>query len=239
LPSTENPVVVISGAAKGIGRACAEAFLATGWQVAALDYDAESLSTFAAGKSNVSPIVTDVADPASVQAAASQLTQPARALVNAAGIFPLSSLATADVATYRCIFDINVLGTVLLSQAIARTMPAGGAIVHFASINAFMAKPDQLLYNASKAAVVSLTRGMAADLAERRIRVNAVAPGPVDTEGLRAIPGRLEKISAQIPLGRTASSSEIAALVLWLVEGEGAQLMTGETVVSSGGMLMR
>ena len=103
----------------------------------------------------------------------------------------------------------------------------------------FMAKPDQFLYNASKAAVVSLTRGMAADLAERRVRVNAVAPGPVDTEGLRAIPGRLEKISAQIPLGRTASPSEMAALVLWLVEGEGAQLMTGETVVSSGGVLMR
>ena len=239
MPTTEKPLVVISGVAKGIGRACAEAFLVTGWHVAALDYDAESLSTFAAGKSNVSPIVTDVADPASVEAATRQLTQPARALVNAAGIFPLSSLATADVATYRRIFDINVLGTVLLSQAIARTMPAGGAIVHFASINAFMAKPDQLLYNASKAAVVSLTRGMAADLAERRIRVNAVAPGPVDTEGLRAIPGRLEKISAQIPLGRTASPSEMAALVLWLVEGEGAQLMTGETVVSSGGMLMR
>lgn len=159
MPSAERPLVVISGAAKGIGRACAEAFLATGWHVAALDYDAEPLSTFAAGKSNVSPIVTDVADPASVEAATSQLTQPARALVNAAGIFPLSSLATADVATYRRIFDINVLGTVLLSQAIARTMPAGGAIVHFASINAFMAKPDQLLYNASKAAVVSLTRG--------------------------------------------------------------------------------
>jgi NAD(P)-dependent dehydrogenase (short-subunit alcohol dehydrogenase family) len=135
MPSTEKPLVVISGAAKGIGRACAEAFLATGWHVAALGYDAGSLSTFAAGKSNVSPIVTDVADPASVEAAPSQLTQPARALVNAAGIFPLSSLATADVTTYRRIFDINVLGTVLLSQAIARTMPAGGAIVHFASIN--------------------------------------------------------------------------------------------------------
>ncbi len=71
MPSTERPVVVISGAAKGIGRACAETFLATGWHVAALDYDAESLSTFAAGKSNVSPIVTDVADPASVEAATS------------------------------------------------------------------------------------------------------------------------------------------------------------------------
>jgi 3-oxoacyl-[acyl-carrier protein] reductase len=238
MPSNEKSLVVISGAARGIGRACVEAFLASGWGVAALDNDAHKLSTFAAEK-NVIPIVTDVTDPASVEAAMNQLTRPALALVNVAGIFPLSSLATADVATYRRIFDVNVLGTVLLSQAIARTMPLGGTIVNFASINAFMAKPDQLLYNASKAAVVSLTRGMAADLAERRIRVNAVAPGPVDTEGLRAIPGRLEKLSAQIPLGRIASPSEMAALALWLVEGEGAQLMTGETVVSSGGTLMR
>src|SRR5258707_2375543 len=132
MPTTEKPLVVISGAAKGIGRACAEAFLATGWQVAALDYDAESLSTFAAGKSNVSPIVTDVADPASVEAATSQLTQPSRALVNAAGIFPLSSLANTDVATYRRILDINLLATVLLSQTIVRTIPAGVAIVQFA-----------------------------------------------------------------------------------------------------------
>jgi 3-oxoacyl-[acyl-carrier protein] reductase len=239
MPANETSLVVISGAAKGIGRACAEAFLATGWHVAALDHDAERLSTFAAEARNVIPIVTDVTDPASVDAVRSRLTQPARVLVNAAGVYPLSSLAPADVATYRRIFDINVLGTVLLSQAIARTMPAGSAIINFASINAFMAKPEQLLYSAAKAAVVSLTRSMAADLAERRIRVNAVAPGPVDTEGMRAIPGRLELLAAQIPLGRTASPSETAALVLWLVEGEGAQLMTGETVVSSGGMLMR
>src|SRR5260370_38788566 len=141
MPSAEKPLVVIAGAAKGIGRACAEAFLATGWRVAALDCDAESLSAFAAGKCDVSPIVTDITDPASVEAATSRLTQPAQALVNVAGIFPLSSLATADVAIYRRIFDVNVLGTPLPSQPIARTIPDGGAIVHFASIHALSAMP--------------------------------------------------------------------------------------------------
>src|SRR3981081_1519319 len=76
MPSTEKPLVVVSGAAKGIGRACAEAFLATGWHVAAVDRDAERLSTFVDGKKHVIPIVTDFPDPASVEAATSQLGQP-------------------------------------------------------------------------------------------------------------------------------------------------------------------
>jgi 3-oxoacyl-[acyl-carrier protein] reductase len=102
-----------------------------------------------------------------------------------------------------------------------------------------MAKPEQLLYSAAKAAVVNLTRSMALELAPRNIRVNSVAPGPVDTEGIRAIPGRLEQVASQVPLGRTATPAEIAALVIWLVEGQGSQYITGDTVVASGGLLMR
>lgn len=115
----------------------------------------------------------------------------------------------------------------------------GGLIVNLSSINAFVPRPDQLLYAATKAAIVSLTRSMAADLAPRRIRVNAVAPGPVDTEGVRGLAGRLEEAAGQVPLGRVASPSEIADLIFWLVEGRGAQFVTGETVVCSGGLFMR
>jgi 3-oxoacyl-[acyl-carrier protein] reductase len=84
-----------------------------------------------------------------------------------------------------------------------------------------------------------LTRSMAADLARHGIRVTAVAPGPVDTEGMRARPERLMKIIEETPLDRAASPDEIADLVWWLIEGHGAQYITGETVVASGGVVMR
>jgi 3-oxoacyl-[acyl-carrier protein] reductase len=241
IKAVDMPLVVISGAAKGIGRACVEAFVSRGWQVVAFDLDQEQLADLI----SVSPLgsvlafTVDVTDPESIRLATSKLLGPARTLINAAGVYPLSNLSTASVELYRQIFDVNVLGTVLLSQVIAREMSEGGVIINFASINAYMAKPEQLLYSAAKAAVVNLTRSMALELAPRNIRVNSVAPGPVDTEGIRAIPGRLEQVASQVPLGRTATPAEIAALVIWLVEGQGSQYITGETVVASGGLLMR
>jgi 3-oxoacyl-[acyl-carrier protein] reductase len=86
---------------------------------------------------------------------------------------------------------------------------------------------------------VHLTRTMAATLAPRKIRVNAVAPGAVDTEGMRANGDRLEQSRARAPFARVADPAEIADLVWWLVTGEGAQYITGETIVASGGLVMR
>ncbi|MFK4583751.1 SDR family NAD(P)-dependent oxidoreductase [Bradyrhizobium ottawaense] len=235
---SDRRLIVISGGAKGIGRACAETFLESGWRVVILDIDREALNSFERQGRAVT-IVTDITNAQSVVAAVESLSAPPQALVNAAGIFPKSSLETMDVELYRRIFDVNILGTLLLTQAVAKKMPDRGAIVNFSSVNGFIARPDQLLYSATKAAIVSLTRSMAADLASRGIRVNGVAPGPVDTEGLRAIPGRLEEAARQVPLRRVATAHEIAKLVLWLIEGEGAEFITGETIVSSGGLVMR
>jgi 3-oxoacyl-[acyl-carrier protein] reductase len=233
-----SSLAIVTGAAKGIGRACVEALVANGWHVVALDRDEAVRATFASAES-VTPLVADITDSVVLEAALAQLPSPAKALVNAAGVFPPTSLSTFDVATYRRIFDINVLGTLLISQLVSREMPDGGAIINFSSINAFIPRSDQLIYAATKAAIVSLTRSMAVDLAPRRIRVNAVAPGPVDTEGVRGLAGRLDEAAGQVPLGRVASASEIADLVVWLVEGRGAQFVTGETIVCSGGLFMR
>ena len=96
-----------------------------------------------------------------------------------------AKLETATVELYRRTFDVNVLGTLLVTQATAAHMGEGGAIVNFASIDAFVPSPGQLVYCASKAAVVALTRSLALELAPR-VRVNAIAPGWVDTPGNRA-----------------------------------------------------
>lgn len=222
-------VAVITGAASGMGRACAERFLAEGWTVAALDrVDADVDGARA--------IAVDVTDAAAVERAVSSLG-PLRAVVNAAGIYPPTTLETATVELYRRTFDVNVLGTVLVCQAAAPHLVDGGAIVNFASIDAFLPSPGQLLYCASKAAVVALTRSLALELAPR-VRVNALAPGWVDTPGNRAT-GRMEAALADVPLRRAATPQEMADLVWFLATGAGAAYVTGETLTATGGSAFR
>lgn len=258
---------LVTGAASGMGRACVRRFVAAGWDVAALDVDGPGLRALAAGTGvgtgasatagsgasatagsgartggAVLPLEVDVRDPAGVHAAVAEagkrLGAPT-ACVNAAGVFPPSTLTTADVTLYRRVFDTNLLGTVLVCQAVAAAMRAagGGAIVNFASVDGLAPSAGQLLYCASKAAVVMLTRSLALELAPA-VRVNAVAPGWIDTEGNRAT-GRMDGAAASVPLGRVGTSEEVADLVWFLVAGEGAGYVTGETLVASGGSLTR
>lgn len=233
-------VAVVTGAASGMGRACARRFVAEGWTVAALDRDQGPLAVLAEELGDVLlPVSVDVRDAAALAAAVAR-TGPVSACVNAAGVFPVSTLSTASEGLYRTIFDTNVLGTVLVSQAVAPGMVAagGGAIVNFASVDAFAPSSGQLLYCASKSAVVALTRSMALELAPAGVRVNAVAPGWIDTEGNRAT-GRMAGAEAKVPLGRIGTPEEIADLV-WLLAGEDrAGYVTGETIVASGGSLVR
>lgn len=232
-----KPALVVSGAARGIGRACVEVFSDRGWRVVAMDNDDTIRTVFPSP--SVLPLVVDISDAAALASAWEIIDTPINALINAAGVFPPTTLEDMTVDQYRRIFDVNVLGTLLLSQMASRDMVEGGAIVNLSSINGFLARADQIIYAATKAAVLSLTRSMAADLASRRIRVNGIAPGPVDTEGFREILGRAEEAARQAPLGRVQSSMEVAEIALWLVAGQGAQFITGETIVSSGGIFMR
>ena len=224
---------IITGAASGMGRACAERFLAEGWQVAALDLAEADLAGALA-------IRVDITDAAAVAAAiervVAELGAP-EAVVNAAGVFPPSTLETATPGLYRHTFDVNVLGTLLVTQAAAPHFADGSAVVNFASIDAFVPSPGQLLYCASKAAVVALTRSLALELGPR-VRVNALAPGWVDTPGNRAT-GRMKEALASVPLGRAATPEEMADLV-WFLAGEGrAGYVTGETITATGGSAFR
>ena len=226
-------VAVVTGAASGMGRACAERFLAEGWQVAALDRVEAELDGALA-------LTVDITDAEAVGAAVERAVEelgPPRAVVNVAGVYPPSTLETATTELYRRTFDVNVLGTLLVTQAAAPHFAEDAAVVNFASIDAFVPSPGQLLYCASKAAVVALTRSLALELGPR-VRVNAIAPGWVDTPGNRAT-GRMEAALAEVPLGRAATPEEMADLV-WFLAGEGrAGYVTGETLTATGGSAFR
>jgi 3-oxoacyl-[acyl-carrier protein] reductase len=158
-------------------------------------------------------------------------------VANVAGIYPPSTLADFTPSLYRRVFDVNVLGVLNLIAECVPHMSDGGSIINFASVDGIAVSPGQLLYGASKAAVIMLTKELALELAPRAIRVNAIAPGWVNTPG-NAATGRMAAAAASIPLGRVAQPSEIAAWVGILAD-ETASFMTGETLVLSGGDVIR
>ena len=229
---------VVTGAASGMGRSTATVLLKEGWDVIALDRVA---TEFVVAGRAVRTVEVDVTRRDEVRDAISEsLASGPRSLklvANIAGVYPPSTLADFTETLYRRVFDVNVLGVLNVTAEAVVHMPAGGSIVNFASVDAFTVSSGQLLYGASKAAVVMLTKELALELAPRRIRVNAIAPGWVNTPG-NAATGRMESAAAGIPLGRVADPDEIARWVSILAGPDGAY-MTGETIVLSGGDVIR
>jgi NAD(P)-dependent dehydrogenase (short-subunit alcohol dehydrogenase family) len=234
-------VAIVTGAASGMGRAVATRFLDEGWIVVALDLREPELDAIDGRLIRCAPV--DVCDRDAVRAALRDPAAeagPVRAVLNVAGIYPPTTLADTSREGFRSIFETNVLGTLNViaeSVELIRAHGGGGSIVNFASVDAFAVSRGQLLYSAAKAAVVSITRSLAVELAGDDITVNAVAPGWVDTPGNRAT-GRMDGAAATVPLGRVARPEEIAEWT-WRLAGESSSYMTGETLVISGGSVMR
>jgi 3-oxoacyl-[acyl-carrier protein] reductase len=236
---SEANVALVTGAGSGMGRSTAEAFLQRGWNVIAVDLVAPELNSHA-GK--VVPLSADVRDRTGLEEQLAEVVPELggaiHAVANVAGVYPPSTLETYTEELYRLVFDVNVLGVLNVTAAVARYMADGSGIVNFASVDGFSVSPGQLVYGASKAAVIMLTKATALELAPRGIRVNAIAPGWVDTPG-NAATGRMTAAAASVPLGRVAQPSEIAEWV-WALTGAGmAAFMTGETVTLSGGDVIR
>lgn len=229
---------IVTGAASGMGRATAAQLVKEGWDVLALDRVATEFEAHGETVRTTAVDVTrrdDVRDAVAAHVAASG--NSVSLVANVAGIYPPSNLADFTEDLYRKVFDVNVLGVLNVTAEAVAHMESGGAVVNFASVDAFTVSPGQLLYGASKAAVVMLTKELALELAPRGIRVNAIAPGWVNTPGNEAT-GRMAAAAASIPLGRVAQPEEIARWVSILGSPD-ARFMTGETIVLSGGNVLR
>ncbi|TPW74232.1 SDR family NAD(P)-dependent oxidoreductase [Schumannella soli] len=230
---------IVTGAASGMGLSTVAAYLQRGWTVVGIDIAFPNEIDPLEGE--FVPVVADVRDRAALEAAIDGALAPGQridAVANIAGVYPPTTLASYDEALYRRIFDINVLGVVNVIAAARPRLGDGSAVVNFASVDAFTVSPGQLLYGASKAAVVMLTKTIALELAPAGIRVNGIAPGWVATPG-NAATGRMDAAAASIPLGRVAQPEEIADWVWQLTDPERVAFMTGETIVLSGGDVMR
>ncbi len=232
-------VAVVTGAARGIGRATADRFLADGWRVALLDIDTAIDAVPASD--TVLPLRTDVADEASVQAAFARIAVAfgrVDALVNNAGIAVFKPLLETSFAEWQQVMAVNLSGAFLTAQAAVPLMRrgGGGAIVNVTSISGLRASTLRVAYGTSKAALAHLTRQMAVEFAQYGIRVNAVAPGPVDTAMAKAVhsPEIRADYHDAIPLGRYGLESELANAIVFLC-GPEASYITGQEVAVDGG----
>jgi NAD(P)-dependent dehydrogenase (short-subunit alcohol dehydrogenase family) len=242
--SAIDRVAVVTGAARGIGLAVARRFLDEGYRVALLDIDAPTLARTAESltpRERVLAIECDVAEPHQVQAAIDRIaTHFGRidALVNNAGIALFKPLLETTFDEWARVIAVNLTGPFLCTQAAAPVMlgNGGGAVVNIGSISGLRASTLRVAYGTSKAALMHLTKQQAAELAELGIRVNAVAPGPVDTAMAKQVhtPDIRADYHDAIPLNRYGTEEEIAAAVAFLCS-DAASYVNGQTLAVDGG----
>ena len=235
----DGKTVLITAAGQGIGRETATLFAAEGAKVWATDIDVTKLE----GLANCTHMSLDVRDAGNIAAALSR-TGPLDVLFNCAGYVANGTILDCTESDWAFSFDLNVTGTYQLIRAALPAMIAhgGGSIINMSSVaSSIKGVANRCAYGASKAAVIGLTKAIAADFVARRIRCNVICPGTVDTpslhERLRAtgnFEAALQAFEARQPMGRLGKPAEIAALALYLASDE-SSFTTGQSFVIDGG----
>jgi 3-oxoacyl-[acyl-carrier protein] reductase len=241
-------VAIVTGASKGIGAGIALRLAAEGAAV---------VVNYSSSKEGADKVVTEIkakgGKALAVQANVAKKTDidklvaetkkafgPIDILVNNAGIYEFAPIEQITEEHFRKHFDLNVLGLLLTTQeALKHFNPAGGSIINLSSVVSTLAFPTASVYSGTKGAVDAITRSLASELGPRKIRVNAIRPGMVETEGLRATgsenSGLQEQIRAQTPLGRLGLPADVAGAAAFLASDDSSWI-TGETFVIAGGL---
>ena len=236
-------VALITGAARGIGKATTRAFLDQGWAVALLDIDAETLDTTMeelGSQERTLRLHADISNPDQIKSAFAELEAKfgrLDALVNNAGIAIFKPILETTLEDWNRVLAVNLTGPVLMTQIAAPLLSkTRGAVVNIASISALRASTLRVAYGTSKAGIAHLTKQQAVELSELGIRVNAVAPGPVDTAMAKAVhtPAIRADYNDTVPLGRYGLESELADAIFFLCS-ERATYITGQILAVDGG----
>jgi 3-oxoacyl-[acyl-carrier protein] reductase len=247
-PDFENKTVLVTGGSRGIGRACCRRLARAGARVA-VNYrsrqdEARETARLVENAGGQAMIVEgDVADERSVAAMVARVNDQLGAidmLVNNAGIFEYVSHDATTLDQWRRTLDVNLTGTYLVTWAVKPQMIARkfGRIVNVSSIAALRARPNAIAYAASKAGVVAFTKSAAEALIGYNIRINAVAPGLIDTEILQDVDEKaLARLIDETPMKRIGQADEIADVVHFLLS-EASRFKMGQTLVASGGRVM-
>lgn len=239
-------IVVVTGGTSGIGKAVVEAALIQDWVVVVVDVNAAALAeqrtAWGPKRAAVHFVEADVASEAAVELAVDAIERdigPIAGLVNSAGIGRDIPFLQTDTATFRRIMEVNLIGSFVCGRLVAKRMSSrgGGAIVNVASVSGIMGNAGRVAYGASKGGVITMTKVMAVELATVGIRVNAVAPGPVETAMVQQMhsPEVRQAWVHSVPQGRYGTAEEIASVVMFLLDDRLSSYVTGQTICADGG----
>ena len=244
----DGKVALVTGAARGIGQAIAKKLAAEGADVALCDLNADWLTETAglveAAGRKAKCFEADVSNGAAVDEVVSGAVEAfgkVDILINNAGITKDTLMVRMSEQDWDAVISVNLKGTFLFTKAMARPMmkQRSGTIVNIASIIGLIGNAGQCNYAASKAGVIALTKSAARELASRNVRVNAVAPGFIQTRMTDALPENVRgKMLDAIPLGRFGTPEDVANVVLFLAS-ESSSYMTGQVLTVCGGMVMQ